>query len=101
MKFVSLVLFISLEVLSFAQIELQQKEQVLNERLLNLRSAKTDEEMDRLNTVFKKEMEAFLKSALTSIPVSHSLKLLSGLNTTKLLIDDSILPILPFVGKIL
>ena len=62
MKFVSLVLFISLQWLSFAQSELQQKEQALNERLLSLRSAKTDEEMDRINAVFKKEMEAFLKS---------------------------------------
>jgi hypothetical protein len=62
MKFVSLFLFIVLAQLSFTQSELQQKEARLNESLLKLRSAKTDEEMDRLNIVFKKEMESFLKS---------------------------------------
>ena len=62
MKFVSLFFFLVLAQLSFTQSELQQKEARLNESLLKLRSAKTDEEMDRLNIVFKKEMEAFLKS---------------------------------------
>ncbi|MFM6934534.1 MAG: hypothetical protein ACKOXP_03760 [Flavobacteriales bacterium] len=62
MKFVALLLSISIAWLSFAQSELQQKEQHLNESLLKLRNASTDNEMDRLNTAFKKEMEAFLKS---------------------------------------
>jgi hypothetical protein len=61
MKFVSLFFFLVLTQLSFAQSDLQQKEARLNESLLKLRSAKTDEEMDRLNVVFKKEMESFLK----------------------------------------
>lgn len=61
MKFVS-TLFIFLCVhFAFTQSELQQKEQRLNEALLKFRAAKTDEEMDRLNLSFKKEMEAFLK----------------------------------------
>ena len=39
---------------------LEQKEIELNEKLLQLRSAKTDEEMDRLNLLFKADMSAFL-----------------------------------------
>lgn len=62
MKFVSFFFFLALAKLSFTQSELQQKEARLNESLLKLRSAKTDEEMDRLNVSFKKEMESFLKS---------------------------------------
>lgn len=61
MKLVSLFLLLLFTSLGFAQTELQRMEEALNERLLTFRSAKTDEEMDRLNTVFKKEMEAFLK----------------------------------------
>lgn len=62
MKFVSFFLFLLIGLLSFAQSEMQQKEQRLNESLLKLRSAKTDEEMEQLNLVFKKEMEIFLKT---------------------------------------
>ena len=62
MKFVCLILFISVGLFSIAQSDLQQKEQRINESLLKLRAAKTDDEMDRLNLVFKKEMESFLKS---------------------------------------
>lgn len=39
---------------------LEEKEIELNEKLLQLRSAKTDEEMDRLNLLFKADMAAFL-----------------------------------------
>lgn len=61
MKLVSLFLFFIFGSLAFAQNELQRTEEALNESLLALRNAKTDEEMDRLNGVFRKEMEAFLK----------------------------------------
>ncbi len=61
MKLVSLFLLLFFTSLGFAQTELQRMEEALNEHLLTFRGAKTDEEMDRLNGVFKKEMEAFLK----------------------------------------
>ena len=44
-----------------AQINLEEKELILNNTLLNLRAAKTDEEINDLNRAFKKEMESFLK----------------------------------------
>lgn len=62
MKFVVFSIFMFVGFLSFTQSEMQQKEERLNDCLLKLRSAKTDDEMDRLNTVFKKELEAFLKA---------------------------------------
>ena len=41
---------------------LEEKEIELNEKLLQLRSAKTDEEMDRLNLLFKADMADFLNT---------------------------------------
>ena len=46
----------------FAQDLLEQKEISLNEKLLELRAAKTDDEMNRLNLLFKVEMKAFLET---------------------------------------
>ncbi len=45
-----------------AQSDLEEKEQTLNVKLLELRDAKTDEEIDFKNIQFKKAMEAFLKN---------------------------------------
>lgn len=46
----------------FSQNDLIEKEAELNVKLLALRSAKTDEEIDNLNVNFKKAMESFLKN---------------------------------------
>lgn len=54
---VNLIFFHSI----FSQSELEEKEISLNRSLLNLRSAKTDSEIEKQNKVFKKELEAFLK----------------------------------------
>jgi hypothetical protein len=51
-----LVLFILLNATINSQDLLEQKEIELNEKLLQLRAAKTDEEMNRLNLTFKSEM---------------------------------------------
>ena len=56
-----LVLFILLNATINSQDLLEQKEIELNEKLLQLRAAKTDEEMNRLNLTFKSEMASFLK----------------------------------------
>jgi hypothetical protein len=56
-----LVLFIILNATINSQDLLEQKEIELNEKLLQLRAAKTDEEMNRLNLTFKSEMASFLK----------------------------------------
>ena len=56
-----LVLFILLNTTINSQDLLEQKEIELNEKLLQLRAAKTDEEMNRLNLLFKSEMATFLK----------------------------------------
>jgi len=56
-----LVLFILLNSTINSQDLLEQKEIELNEKLLQLRAAKTDEEMNRLNLTFKSEMASFLK----------------------------------------
>lgn len=44
-----------------SQPELEEKEIALNRSLLNLRSAKSDSEIEKQNKIFKKEMESFLK----------------------------------------
>ena len=44
-----------------AQAELEEKEILLNNSLVNLRNAKSDDEILKLNRLFKKEMESFLK----------------------------------------
>jgi len=46
----------------FSQKDLDEQEVGLNGKLLALRAARTDEEIDQLNTSFKKAMEAFLKN---------------------------------------
>ena len=56
-----LVLFILLNATINSQDLLEQNEIELNEKLLQLRAAKTDEEMNRLNLTFKSEMASFLK----------------------------------------
>ncbi len=55
-------LFFSLCLPHFAQDLLEQKEIALNKKLLELRAAKTDDEMNRLNLLFKVEMKAFLET---------------------------------------
>ena len=59
--FFLLLIFLALHPLLYSQDLLEQKEIELNEKLLQLRMAKTDEEMDRLNLLFKAEMATFLK----------------------------------------
>jgi len=62
MKFRILLFLIVANVLwTNAQSELEEKEKSLNIKLLALRSAKTDDQMDFLNNDFKKSMENFLK----------------------------------------
>jgi hypothetical protein len=45
----------------WSQSELEEKEIALNSSLINLRNAKTDDDITKLNREFKKEMESFLK----------------------------------------
>ena len=47
--------------IGFSQIDLAERETLLNQKLENLRNAKNDEEVDSLNTIFKLEMLSFLK----------------------------------------
>ena len=60
--FFLLLLFLALNSPLNSQDFLEQKEIELNEKLLQLRSAKTDEEMDQLNLLFKADMASFLKT---------------------------------------
>ncbi len=63
MKFIFLFFLFYLFCLPLlAQDFLEQKEIALNEKLLQLRAAKTDDEMNRLNLLFKVEMKAFLET---------------------------------------
>lgn len=62
MKFHFLLLFFIFNVFfTFSQTDLEEKEKMLHVKLLALRAAKTDEQMDQLNADFKKSMENFLK----------------------------------------
>jgi hypothetical protein len=45
----------------WAQGDLEEKEMALNNSLINLRNAKSDDDITRLNRVFKKDMGNFLK----------------------------------------
>jgi hypothetical protein len=63
MKILGITFLVVLNCFSFfSQKDLNEKEAELNVKLLALRSAKTDEEIDDLNANFKKAMEAFLKN---------------------------------------
>ena len=67
-----LVIFIILNATINSQDLLEQKEIELNEKLLQLRSAKTDEEIERLNLLFKAEMATFLKlDGIFTYPFKH------------------------------
>ena len=71
------IFFLLLSVLALnsslnSQDLLEQKEIELNEKLLQLRSAKTDEEIERLNLLFKAEMASFLKlDGIFTYPFKH------------------------------
>ena len=70
--FFLLLSFLALNSLLNAQVLLEQKEIELNEKLLQLRSAKTDEEIERLNLLFKAEMSSFLKlDGIFTYPFKH------------------------------
>ena len=70
--FFLLLSFLALNSLLNAQVLLEQKEIELNEKLLQLRSAKTDEEIERLNLLFKAEMASFLKlDGIFTYPFKH------------------------------
>lgn len=60
--FFLLFTFLALNSRLYSQDLLEQKEIELNEKLLQLRTATTDEEMDRLNLLFKADMASFLKT---------------------------------------
>jgi hypothetical protein len=63
MKILGITFLVFLNCFSFfSQKDLNEKEAELNVKLLALRSAKTDEEIDDLNANFRKAMEAFLKN---------------------------------------
>ena len=47
--------------LSYTQVDLAKRELLLNQKLEDLRKAKSDEEVDSLNLIFKNEMLSFLK----------------------------------------
>jgi Xaa-Pro aminopeptidase len=58
--FFLLLSFLALNSLLNSQDLLEKKEIELNEKLLQLRSAKTDEEIERLNLLFKRSYFAYL-----------------------------------------
>lgn len=61
MKKLTLLFCLFLSFPWFAQSELEENEEALNVKLLALRTAKTEEEINFLNAEFKKAMESFLK----------------------------------------
>ena len=62
MKYLILFLFISVGLFKInSQVDLAQKEIELNEKLLDFRSAKTDQEINKKGLEFKNAMLNFLK----------------------------------------
>ncbi|MCF8329740.1 MAG: hypothetical protein K9I37_05330, partial [Crocinitomicaceae bacterium] len=60
-KIILIFLLFAFVNLSYTQVDLAKRELLLNQKLEDLRKAKSDEEVDSLNLIFKNEMLSFLK----------------------------------------